>query len=172
MTFETIEMERRKLKIPVAKLCHAAGISARGYELARTGARRPRASTTAKLATALSQIKRDSRAAPSRGGDRVRMFRLLLAMLAREAGIDVRAALNHKAQQKATANGDWMEISRLRDLTCYMLNTVGGWSNAEVAHAAGVTAPAITNAIRKVEDKRELNPELEAVFSIFEAAVQ
>lgn len=172
MTFDMIEAERKKLGIPVARLCQAAGLSPRAYERVRAGDRKPRPSTIGRLATGLAQIKRGEKERAGRSNRSRAIFRLVLAQLAREVGIDVRATLDHKPQQKATANAEWMEISRLRDVTCYMLNTVAGWSNAEVAHAAGVTAPAITNAIRKVEDKREAHPELEAVFSWFEAAVQ
>jgi transcriptional regulator with XRE-family HTH domain len=177
MTFEMIEQERKTQRIAVARLCHTAGIDPRNYARIRSGARQPRGDTLAKLSAALTELRRGARDRGTREksgrASRSRaIFRMLLAQLAREAGIDVRAALDHVAQQKATASAEWMEISRLRDVTCYMLNTVAGWSNAEVAAAAGVTAPAITNAIRKVEDKREAHPELEAVFSMFEAAVQ
>lgn len=177
MTFDMIDQERRQLRISVARLCLVAGIASRTYERIRAGERQARGDTLAKLSAALTEIRRGSRdrAGREKTGRAARsraIFRMLLAQLAREAGIDVRAALDHVAQQKATASAEWMEISRLRDVTCYMLNTVAGWSNAEVAMAAGVTAPAITNAIRKVEDKREAHPELEAVFSMFEAAVR
>lgn len=169
MTFDMIETERRRLKIPVAQLCRQAGMPSRTYERIRTGTRSPRGDTLARLAAALAACKRGEKEGGMEGRA---LFRLVLAQLAREVGIDVSAALEHKPQQKATASPEWMEISRLRDVACYILNTVLGMSNAEVARAAGVTPPAITVAIRKVEDKREAHPELEAVFSMFEAAVQ
>ena len=160
-----IERERKRLKIPVARLCRQAGMDAKNYARIRGGERCPRGDTLARLAAALAACKRGDKDNALAGRP---LFRLVLAQLAREVGIDVAAALEHKPQQKATANPEWMEISRLRDVACYILNTVLGMSNAEVARAAGVTPPAITVAIRKVEDKREAHPELEAVFSMFE----
>lgn len=165
-----IEAERRKLKVPVAKLCHAAGIDARNYARIRKGARQPRGDTLAKLTAALVVLKRGEPRARASAG-RV-LFRMVLAQLAHSEGMDVATVLAHNPQLKATASPEWMEIAKLRDIACYMLNTVLGMPNAEVARAAGVTPPAITVAIRKVEDKREAHPELEAVFSMFEAAVQ
>lgn len=169
MTFDMIEAERKRLKIPVAKLCQTAGIDARNYARIRGKARSPRGDTIAKLTSALVQLKRGDKGA---GVPNRTLYRLVLAQLAREAGVDVGAALEHDPKQKATASPDWMEISRLRDIASYMLNAVLGMSNADVARAAGVTPPAITNALRKVEDKREAHPELEVVFSMFEAAVR
>lgn len=159
--------------MPVAKLCQAAGIAPRTYERIRAGARSPRGSTIAKLNNALMQVRRGETVPRGIRVSRNRaIFRLLLAQLALHSGIDVARALDHRAQQKATASEEWMEISRLREVACYMLNSVAGLSNAEVAAAAGVTPPAITQALRKVEDKRAQHPELEAVFSMFEAAVR
>lgn len=169
MTFDMIEVERKRLKIPVARLCHTAGIASRTYERIRGGNRSPRGDTLARLTAALGQMKRGEKARASANRT---LFRLVLAQLAHNLGMDVAAVLAHDPQQKATADPKWMEISRLRDVACYMLNTMLGLPNAEVARAAGVTPPAITVAIRKVEDKREEHPELEAVFSMFEAAVQ
>lgn len=169
MNFEMIERERKKLKISVAQLCRAAGVSVRCYERIRSGKREARGDTIAKLNAGFASLKRGDKGHATEGR---MIFRLVLAQLAREKGIDVQAALTHNPQQKATASEEWMKITELRDQTCYLLNTVAGMSNAAVARAAGVTPPAITVAIRKVEDKREAHPELEAVFSMFEAAVQ
>lgn len=169
MTFDMIEAERKRLKIPVAKLCHTAGIASRTYERIRGHARCPRGDTIAKLTAALSQLKRGEKARATASRT---LFRLVLGQLALNAGMDVAEVLAHDPQQKATADPRWMEIAKLRDLACYMLNAVLGLPNAEVARAAGVTPPAITMALRKVEDKREQHPELEAVFAMFEAAVR
>lgn len=169
-----IEAERKRLGLSMARLCQAAGIDPRTYGRILAGARQPRRDTLARLEAGLARLRRGERggAAAGRALQTRMIYRLLLAQLAREAGIDVRAALDHNPQLKATANEEWVRISRLRDVTSYMLNAVLGLPNAEVAKAAGVTPPAIHSALKKVEDKRAEHPDLEAVFSMFEAAVQ
>lgn len=168
MNFEMIERERKKQKLSVALLCRSAGVSARCYERIRAGNREARGDTLAKLTAGLRIAGRGDRA----GLASRTLFRLVLAQLADRAGLDPVMVLAHNPQLKATASPEWMAITQLRETACYMLNTVLGLPNAEVAMAAGVTPPAITQALRKMEDKREAHPELEKVFAMLEAAVQ
>lgn len=175
MTIDMIELERKRLKtVSVAKLCQAAGVSTRCYERIRLGTRRPRGDTIARLTAALSQLRRGDGVVVANSRDAVEraIFRMLLILLAQQAGIDPAEALNHKPQRKATADKDWHDISRIRDVACYMLNTVAGMRNSDIARAAGVTPPAIHSALKKMEDKREDHPELEQIFVMLEKAVQ
>lgn len=165
MTIIEIEQERKRCKISIARLCSNAGVSDRGYHRMRNGERNARADTIARLVAGLSAARRNEKPVKSQ-----MLFRLVLGQLAMLADMDLATVMAHDPQAKATADPKWMEISRMRAIACYMLHAVLGLSNAEVARAAGVSQPAITIAMQKIEIRRD-DPALERIFAMLEMAV-
>jgi len=165
MTIVEIEQERKRHAIPMARLCAASGITESNYFRIRRGAQVPKAATIARLVAGLSAARRGEKPVKSQ-----MLFRLVLGQLAMLADMDLATVMAHDPQAKATADPKWMEISRMRAIACYMLHAVLGLSNAEVARAAGVSQPAITIAMQKIEVRRD-DPALEQIFAMLEMAV-
>lgn len=171
MEFQDIERERQKMKIPVAKLCGAAGLTVRTYERIKDGTRTPRPDTLARLASGLTVARRQGRPAAAWMERRSQvLFRIILLQLADESQADQALVLEFDPQAKATASKEWMEISRLRHLAMYIMNVILGVPNADVAKAAGVSPAAVTVALQKMEIKRD-DPDLDRLFESYARTV-
>lgn len=166
MTLHEIETMRKERGLTQERLCQAAGITVRAYQRALSGDRSPRADTLAKLAGALDKCRRDK--PDGLKVDRVELiYRIFLVHLADSLSIPFDVVMAHDPQKKATSSAAWMQVNTIRTVAAYLLKSVAGLSNAEVARAAGVTQAAMTISLQKVENGRD-NPELDRLFELYE----
>lgn len=150
MTIVDIETMRQKHEIPVARLCRAAGITEKTYRRLRAGGE-GRPDTVARLTQALAACRRGEK----RPVSAAMLFRVVVAQLAMLSDMDVAQVIAHVPQRKATSDPVWRAESQIRAHACYILKSVLGLTNAEVARAAGVTEPAMTLAMQKLEIRRD-----------------
>lgn len=167
MDLQDIETTRKERGLTQERLCQSAGITVRAYQRALSGARRPRADTLAKLMAALDAARKKDRAEPLKVDRVALIYRILLVHLADTLSIPLDVVLAHDPQKRATSSPAWMQVNTIRTMAAYLLKSVAGLSNAEVARAAGVTQAAMTIGLQNVENRRD-NADLDRLFELYE----
>lgn len=158
---QQIERRRMALNVSRTELATAAGIALTYYSgFLIAGKRRPRESTLARLNTALSNIAR------KRGTDSdfpmTVAYRLALIVAAHALGHDAAAAQTADPARRATQCPDWMKAAEVRRLALYLLTSECGFSQSEVARAAGLTKQAVSEACKDLENIRDEGSAFEA----------
>lgn len=160
---QRIEQRRLALKISRTELERAAGLSANYLSAVAASRYVPRESTLARLNTALSNI------AKKRGGGDMPDFpltvayRLALIVAAHTLGHDASAAQAADPSRRATQCPDWMKAAEVRRLALYLLTSECGFSQSEVARAAGLTKQAVSEICRDMEAIRDEGSAFEAM---------
>lgn len=168
MTPALEQIERRRLALNVSRteLAVAAGIPLTYYSgFLIAGKRRPRETTLARLNTALSNIAR------KRGVDAdfppdfplTVAYRLALIVAAHVLGHDAAAAQAADPARRATQCPDWMKAAEVRRLALYLLTSECGFSQSEVARAAGLTKQAVSEICKDMEAIRDEGSAFEAM---------
>jgi hypothetical protein len=155
-----IERGRREAGISQNELLRRAGLSRTSWCALLAGAR-PKAATLARLQDALQgQIYTP----PQPELIRV-IYRLVAVSLGTARGVDAAAmvpALQDFATQMPNSPG-WLKIARVRQLAIYVLTVELLIANADVGRAIGCSRQNIKKARTAVEDRREIEPELDAL---------
>ena len=124
----------------------------------------PRPATIARLKMA---IKRHELRQAS-GGEREFMmaisYRMAIVIAASVLGREAGKVHGQDPARRATQDAEWMAAAEVRRLAFYMLNTMLGLTQTDIAKAAGLTKQAVQQAIPRVEDLAEEG-------SIFEATL-
>lgn len=154
MTFRQIEAKRVQMKIPVRRLCAAAGYDVRAFERVRAGEKQAQPSTLAKLQLALKRF------GTGFGGDAGAIaphaaVKGCIALAAFYLDSDVKAALNADPSRRATANAEWMQAAQVRRLGLWIANQWFGFKQADLARAAGMTKQAVQAAVSELEWERD-----------------
>lgn len=137
---------------PLAALARAAGLHPQHVGNLRAGRVEPQPATVARLRFAAQRIKAQVQDGPY---DPAWIYRLLLVAAALALALDPEAVVASRPSAKAVADPRWKDAARARRLAFYMMNTGAGYSQVEVAKAAGVTKAAVSLAVREIEEARE-----------------
>lgn len=163
-----INRKRAVMKVEVTSLCVQAGVGVRTYYDALDGRYSPKPATLAKLNTALGRFKQAI--AGELGPITLHSaYKLALVLAAFQLKASAREAINSDPTRKATANKDWMEAARTRQLAFWIVNVLLGFKQSEVARAAGVSKQAVHAAIKDIENEEDADisracQQLEEVF--------
>ncbi|RWI96076.1 hypothetical protein [Mesorhizobium sp.] len=150
------------MKIPIDKLCAAAGITPRGYILAKKRDTPAEASTIAKLTVALNRFRLSFGQEAGALGPHA-AFKMCLVHAAGLVGADARKVLASDPARKATMDPDWMKAAEARQLAFWIATQMLGFRGADVGRAAGVTKAAVSAAVREVEDARDADRDLDRI---------
>lgn len=157
------------MKVAVISLCVQAGVGVRTFYDALQGTYTVRPDTLSKLNLALARFKMSYAGDP--GPISVHAcYRAALVIAAFQLKADARAVMFSDPGRKATADDEWRDASRVRQLAFWIANGLLGFPQADIARAAGVTRQAVSKAIEKLEDDagpdvRRAMKALEEVFS-------
>lgn len=154
LSIHAIEAKRLEMNVPIDKLCAAAGITSRGYLLAKSRKTPPVPATIAKLQTALDRMRRGV------GGEANSLaphavFKACVVVAAAYMQADARAALAADPSRRATANPEWQRAAEVRRVGYFIANQFLGFSISDLARAAGVTKQAVSRAIPELEWERD-----------------
>lgn len=161
---QRIEQRRMALNVSRTELTSAAGIALTYYSgFLIAGKRIPRKTTLARLNTALRNIahKRGTRDSPD--FPLTIAYRLALIVAAHTLGHDAATAQTADPSRRATQCPDWMKAAEVRRLALYLLTSECGFSQSEVARAAGVTKGAVHEAVKDLEAIRDEGSDFEAM---------
>lgn len=166
MSPELQQIERRRMALNVSRtdLAAAAGMAVTYYSgFLIAGRRQPRASTLARLNTALDNLRK--RRGRSDGGDFALTvaFRLALVVAAHALGHDPLQAQDADPARRATSNPDWMKAAEVRRLALYLLVSECGFTKTAVGEAAGVTKQAVFETCKNLEAIRDEGSAFEAM---------
>lgn len=150
------------MKVPKHRLCVIAGVAPRTYDYAVAGETRPVQSTVAKLNLALDRFrtgfgKEAGELAPHA------TFKACLIIASFYKDADARTVLASIPGRKATADPEWLDAARTRQLAYWICNGFFGMREADIGRAAGVTKQAVSNAIAAIMDGRDTDPELDRI---------
>lgn len=154
LTFQAIEAKRRAMKISIHSLCSAAGIRQKTYERTRSGATAPRASTLGRLQVALRRFQ------VGFGGEAQSIaphaaYKACVVIAAMQMDADARAALEADPGRRATANPAWQRAAEVRRVGYFIANQFLGFTQSDLARAAGVTKQAVSTAVKELEWERD-----------------
>lgn len=145
-----LEMTRRKVKVPKARLCRAADVNFSTYNRALCGENSTRPDVIARLEIALSAFKLGF------GGGGIAdltAWRGCLALSAAHMGKSFKAAASSNPAAKASANAEWLELALVRHVAVHISVTCLGMRPSIVAKAAGMGKSAVTLAKQAVIDR-------------------
>lgn len=149
------------MKIPVTRLCSAAGIGRTTYREALLG--RPiMAATLAKLQLALKRIHIGF-GGEAEGISPKAAFSGAMVIAANYMKADAYKALNSDPSRRATANPEWLRAAQVRKVGYWIANGCMGFRTSDIGRAAGVTKQAVSNAIADVETERDRDPDLDRI---------
>jgi transcriptional regulator with XRE-family HTH domain len=162
-----IEARRRAEKIPVVRLCAAAGVGRQTYRDAITGTTRAGASTIARLNRALDRFRTGFGAEAGELAPHA-AYKASLVLAAFVMGADARQVMAAAPGKRATLVPEWLAAAQVRRVGFYIANQMLGFTQADLARAAGVTRGAIHEALRALYDERETDPKLAATLARIE----
>lgn len=157
------------MKIPVTSLCMQAGVTTRTFQYLMAGTFEARPATLAKLNAALGRFKLSYAGEPGPISVHA-VFKLALVLASGQLKADARTVLVSDPARKATADREWREAARVRQLGYWIAVNLCGFRGVDVAKAAGVTKQAVSAAIKELEDEADPDVKramrhLEEVFS-------
>lgn len=173
-TISTIEKRRQTMQIPIEKLCAAASYDQRTYHRATLGEVTVRPATLAKLNHALHRFQigfagEASQIAPHAA------FKACVILAAFAAGGEwharAKSVLSDDPGRRATADKTWLANAHIRRIGFSIANQVFGFSQSDVARAAGVTKAAVSQALGEIEDLRDHDPALDQLLNRIEEIV-
>ncbi len=153
------------MNIPAANLCRAAGVGRQTYRDAVERRTMMRPATLARLNAALRRFQLGF------GGEEVAphaAYRACLVLAAFVMKTDPRAVLSSDPGKRATLDPHWKAAAHVRRVGYYIANQFLGFSQVDLARAAGVTRQNISDAMRAFYDQRDTDPELNAVLGKLE----
>lgn len=158
---ESIERRRTELGVTRAELERRAELSPAYYSKLLRGEHRPRETLIARLNAALNNIARKR----GRGAEfpLAMAYRLALIVAAHALGQDPAAAQAADPAQRATQSQGWMRAAEARRLALYLLTSECGFSQSDVARAAGMTRSAVHEACKDLETIRDEGSAFEAM---------
>lgn len=164
-----INRKRAVMKIPVVSLCVQAGVGTRTFYDALNGTYEATPATLAKLGAALQRFRLSYACDPAPFAV-LAAYKAALVIAADHLKADARAVIFSDPGRKATADRQWREAARVRQLAYWITVNLGGLRGSMVARAAGVTKQAISAAIKELEDNADPDVKramrhLEEVFS-------
>jgi hypothetical protein len=154
MTIHQIEARRVAMKIPISRLCAAAGYDCATFYAVRAGRKQPQASTLAKLQLALKRFQTGFGGEASAIAPHAAV-KGCIALAAFYLGADIRAVLNAEPGRRATANPEWMQAAQARRLGLWIANQWFGFKQSDLARAAGMTKQAVQAAVSELEWERD-----------------
>jgi hypothetical protein len=163
----TINRKRAVMKIPVTGLCTQAGVATSVFFEGLNGKTNMRPETLAKLNAAIGRFKM------AFAGDAGPMschaaYRVSLVYAAAELKQNPKTALASDPSRKATSDPDWLAAAEVRRLAFWIATRMLGFNGSEVGRAAGVTRAAVSEAIKKIEDARDHDRQLDKLLSHIE----
>jgi transcriptional regulator with XRE-family HTH domain len=138
--------------VSIAELSRLSGLHPSHIGNIKSGNRRPKPATLARLKLVAVRLRTRQIEAPLAV---VLTYRATLALASTVLGVDPAMAQNSDPARKLTGNAEWRSAANARRLAQYLMNTAMGFRQVEVARAAGVTKQAINQAMREIEDERE-----------------
>lgn len=167
MDIAAIERKRRQMNIPVSSLCATAGIGRRTYDYVLGGRSQPTPATMAKLQRALGRYRIGF------GGEAGQLaphstFRAVQVLAAFHLKVDARQAISADPARRATMDRDWRQAAKVRRAALYITNQFFGFTQSDLARAAGMTKQAVSAAIKELEDERDEDAALKALLDELE----
>lgn len=167
MDIATIEQRRRQMRLTVTSLCATAGVAESHYYRLMARQHSPRASTISRLSMALHRYRIGFGAEAGELAPHAALkVTMVLAAFCLKA--DARAALDADPARRATSNAEWMEAARVRRVAIYIANQFLGFTQSDLARAAGVTKQAVYTGITEMEDERDNDAALKALLDQLE----
>ncbi|MCK1407640.1 hypothetical protein [Bradyrhizobium sp. 76] len=160
-TIKDIEKRRLKAGISIPRLCTAAGIHPRSYEVARAGKGGVRKTTLRKLSDALD--RHGERVEPEERRTLCQSYvRKVTRDLARQSGWDPELMLNQDFSSENTNDPVWLQASRLRRCAIYLVvEGLFSGKRAPVARAIGISRQAVHKGVAAIEAERMRNSEFD-----------
>jgi transcriptional regulator with XRE-family HTH domain len=147
-----IELQRASAGLTIEATARAAGIAVRRVMEWRSGASVPRRSNLARYQQA---IRRAGRTLSGQDRLLLNLWDAVLVLVAREHGVCPATVRGHEPALRATRSPVWVQQQRVRWEAIYLLNTVFGVQQADIAKALGVTRQAVQQAVRAIEASRD-----------------
>lgn len=158
------ELEKARLSsgYSVAALCKAADVSYRAWRFWMTGKHQISKDNLARLRTALRRMRLDYAGETGPAGVHEAWKATLIIAAgelkraaAGQATPDARAVAEADPKRRATADAEWLAAARVRMLACWAMNGQLGFSQSDVARAAGIRKQSVAEAITKIEDSAD-----------------
>jgi transcriptional regulator with XRE-family HTH domain len=166
-----IEKKRRSLDVSMAALARAAGMPASYYSyFLLSGRVKPRTATLKRLHIAVRSLQNEQSSKLDRDYALNIAYRMALAMAAEALGMDVALVHRSDPKKRATHSEAWMRAAEVRRLAIYLLNAGTGFSQSEVARAAGMTKQGVCEAMKAFENRRD-DPAFDALLEKLTTAI-
>ena len=171
LTLAAIEAKRQEMRIPIDRLCAAAGLTSRGYLLAKSRKTPAEPATLAKLSIALRRFQRgfavEAQDIAPHGA-----LKACIVVAAAFMRRDPKAVLASDPSRRATANPEWQKAAEVRRVGYFIANQFLGFPAADLARAYGVTRQSVSDAVSELEWERDReggnNQELDELLSKLE----
>ena len=161
---QRIEQRRMALRVSRTQLAAAAGIPLTYYSgFLIAGRRKPRPATISRLNTALDNLRK---ARGRRDGADFALtvaVRLAIVVVALTQGHDPLDAQADDPARRATQSPDWICNAAVRRLAAYLLVTECGFSQSDVATAAGMTRQNMSELCAQIGAQRDDGNDLDVL---------
>lgn len=155
-----LDARRKELGISITKLCAVAGVYPDTYRSVRLGLAQTRPNTMAKLTGALNRLATGEKANAPRSLTET-MTRMLIAHMAREAGLDPAVVLATDFETQKPSDAAWLQAATFRRAAVYLMVEGLGVGKADMGHVLGISRQAVHQSVAAIESERDRDDEFD-----------